>query len=227
MERYSLTFKVIHLLSGLLLFGLLILGYYMVGLDDEQQLIAFYEAHKSIGVLLLGVIMLRLSWRILFGIPKRVKTHTRFEKVLSRSTHLLLYVFMFAMPVSGWLMSNAAGFSVPFFGLFDLPNLIEKNENMMNLTQLVHKYIALGLLTIVALHIVGALKHHFVDHDETLKRITYSRLGLSGGALIAIFASILWITPLLLWSLGPEPQGDAHAAAHDSADEAISTHQGH
>jgi len=217
MDKYSLIFKTIHFLSAFLVFTLLILGFYMLGIENEEQLILFYNTHKSLGVIVFALVLLRIGLRVSNDRPDSLSTHTRWEKSLSRTTHWSLYFLMLTMPISGWIMSNAAGFSVPFFGMFELPDLIDKNDQILPLTQLIHKSLALILLSLLALHLAGTIKHHFLDRDDTLKRMTSVNLGLSGGSIIAILTGILWVTPLFLWVTGTGSENATHSTAHGAA----------
>jgi len=187
----------------------------MTGIEEEEKLIMFYETHKSIGIVLLVFVILRAGLRFITGVPASLKTHTNLVMKLSRFAHWTLYILMLAMPVTGWLMSNAAGFAVPFFGLFDLPDLVDKDQELMELMQAIHQFLAVALLFLIGLHIIGALKHHFIDKDETLQRMTSIRLAMSGGAAVALIAVILWVTPVLLWLSGTGEENAAHSSAHD------------
>jgi cytochrome b561 len=220
MNNYPSILKVAHFLSAGLVFTLLIQGIYMLGIADVDRLISYYDAHKSLGALQLGLVVLATAWRMRKGAPAKIRSHARWGKVLARSAHGFLLILLVAMPVSGWLMSNAAGFAVPFFGLFDLPNLVDQNERLMTSTQLLHRYLAWTLLAVVTLHIAGALKHHFLDRDETLKRMTSARLGISGGTIVALMAMAVLATPVLMWTANSDSPAATHDSAHSSAHEA-------
>jgi cytochrome b561 len=93
------------------------------------------------------------------------------EKLAARSAHLLFYGFMIVMPLTGWLMSSAAGLQVSFFGLFLLPNLIGPDPSVMHLLKEVHQWLGYSLIALIGLHSAAALKHHFINKDDVLRRM--------------------------------------------------------
>lgn len=220
MASYSFFYRVLHFSVAFLVFCLFVLGYYMVGVDDVEGIITLYEVHKALGILVLGSVFLRLCVRVWCGMPTIIMEHATWEKCLSRFVRWVLYILMAGLPMSGWLMTNAAGFPVSFFGMFELPLILEEDKGVLSVAQVVHKYLAFGLLIVVALHIVGALKHHFVDQDETLKRMTSVRLGLGGGFVVALISVTVWVSAVLLWGSGLGVQDSAHDATHSSAHDA-------
>jgi cytochrome b561 len=96
---------------------------------------------------------------------------SKMETLLARATHILFYFFLFAMPLTGWLMSSAKNFSVSWFGLFTWPDLIGKNERAFDLLKETHVTLSWLLLATAVLHVLAALKHHFWDKDDVLKRM--------------------------------------------------------
>jgi cytochrome b561 len=96
---------------------------------------------------------------------------SRIERFLARSTHIAFYVLLFAMPLSGWLMSSAKNYSVSWFGLFTWPNLIGPNDGSFDVLKGTHYWLSNVLFAIVILHVLAALKHHFWNKDDVLKRM--------------------------------------------------------
>jgi cytochrome b561 len=96
---------------------------------------------------------------------------TPLERLVSRSTHIAFYVLLFAMPLTGWMMSSAKNYSVSWFGLFTWPNLIGKSQSAFKLLQTTHHALSDVLFAIAVLHILAALKHHFWDKDDVLLRM--------------------------------------------------------
>jgi cytochrome b561/polyisoprenoid-binding protein YceI len=150
--------------------------------------LAVLARHKSIGITILGLAALRLLWRWLNPtppLPYNLKPH---ERILARFTHAALYVLLFAMPVTGWMMSSARGFAVSWFNLYQLPDLVPKSERVYDAMVTTHAALAIALALTVALHIAGALKHHFVLKDDTLRRmLPFGRitLAVAAGAMLA------------------------------------------
>jgi cytochrome b561 len=127
--------------------------------------------HKSVGITILALALLRLTWRWFNPTPALPPTLKSWERSLARATHVLLYVLLFAMPLSGWTMSSARGFPVSWFGFFTLPDLVPKNKALYNALVLTHISLSYVLYAVVALHVAAALKHHFMLRDDVLRRM--------------------------------------------------------
>ncbi|MEX5566127.1 cytochrome b [Pseudophaeobacter sp. 1A16562] len=222
MQQYALPLKVVHFCVAFLVLGLLALGLYMKGVQVIEDLIFYYNLHKSLGVLLLGLMIVRIFMRKIFGAPANLDGHSDLELNLARLVHFAFYALLVAMPFSGWLMSNAAGFSVEFFGVFALPDLLGKDDELMVILQDVHFSVGVALFAIILLHVIGLVKHHFFDRDETLSRMTSSKLNasLGSGVIAAVFFVLLIVAYLWVSGLGVhnDTHGDAHGAAHEAAD---------
>ena len=170
--QYGIPSISLHWLMAILIITQLSLGLYMVGLPVSIQKLKFYAWHKQIGILILMIVIIRLSWRLL-NITPTLSLLPWWEKFAARSVHWALYIFMFFLPITGWLLSSAAGIPPSFFGLFVLPNLIAPNEELRYLLTETHEILAYSLIAILCLHIAAALKHHFIDKDNILRRMFY------------------------------------------------------
>jgi cytochrome b561 len=115
--------------------------------------------------------VLRLLWRLKNPAPELPSGMTPLERRLARGTHIAFYVLLFAMPLTGWLMSSAKNYSVSWFGLFTWPDLIGKNEHAFDLLRSTHHLLGKVLFAIAVLHILAALKHHFWNKDDVLRRM--------------------------------------------------------
>src|SRR6202012_2220286 len=115
--------------------------------------------------------ILRLLWRLKSTPPPLPAGMSRIEQLAARSTHVVFYVLLFAVPLSGWLMSSAKNYSVSGFGLFTWPNLIGKNEAAFDLLKTTHDTLSDVLFAVAVLHILAALKHHFWNRDDVLVRM--------------------------------------------------------
>lgn len=140
-------------------------------LENGPNKFFWYGLHKSFGISVLILVCLRLMWKLKNSRPMLPDSLTVLEKHLVKIAHALLYVMMFAMPLTGWLMSSAAGFSVSFFGLFILPDLIAPNRELVDLFKELHGFCAYFLIALVALHAIAALSHHFYHKNNVLRRI--------------------------------------------------------
>jgi len=168
-DHFGLIAIVLHWLMAIIIIGLLILGLYMVRLPISLEKLKLYGWHKEYGLLVLGLVIVRLSWRIINTTP--VLALAWWEIIAARAVHWLFYIFMFAMPITGWLITSAAGLPASFFGLFVLPNLIAPNNQELLFFQSVHEYLGYGLIITIILHASAALKHHFINKDDILKRM--------------------------------------------------------
>jgi cytochrome b561 len=127
--------------------------------------------HKSLGLTILMLAVVRLAWRWMNPVPD-LTTETRpWERLLAKLSHLLLYALIFALPLSGWLMSSAKNYPVSWFRLFQFPDLVAPDERLFQQMRELH-HLLFGVLVVVALlHIAGALKHHFIDRNDVLRRM--------------------------------------------------------
>jgi cytochrome b561 len=127
--------------------------------------------HKSLGLTILMLAVVRLAWRWMNPVPD-LTTETRpWERLLAKLSHLLLYALIFALPLSGWLMSSAKNYPVSWFKLFQFPDLVAPDERLFQQMRELH-HLLFGVLVVVALlHIAGALKHHFIDRNDVLRRM--------------------------------------------------------
>jgi cytochrome b561 len=169
--QYGLVAILFHWLMALLVVLMLCLGLYMVTLPIGVTKLKLYGWHKQIGALILGLVFLRLFWRFVNIVPIFPAHMPNWQRFAARSVHGLLYFFLFALPLTGWLLSSAAGLSVSFFGLFLLPDLISPDENLRHLLTTMHNCLAFTLIAVLFLHIAGALQHHFIDKDDILLRM--------------------------------------------------------
>jgi len=139
---------------------------------DAIDQLALWANHKSVGMTILLLAIIRVGVRITSAPPKLPNTMPDWQKTASHLSHILLYSFLFALPLTGWLMSSATAYSVSWFNLFAFPDLVTPSEELAGRLQSTHHFLAKALVGIAGLHILAALKHHFVDKDDVLKRMT-------------------------------------------------------
>ncbi len=169
-QHYTRTAVFLHWLVALGLFGTFALGFYMHDLPLSPSKLQFYAWHKWAGVSLFMLIVIRLAWRLSHPAPRLPDMHPVL-RFLANAAHVLLYVLMVAIPVSGWLMSSAQGFQVVWFGIVPLPDLIAKNAALGEFLKDTHGVLNYTFLAAVIAHIGAALKHHFINHDTVLARM--------------------------------------------------------
>lgn len=168
---YTKTAKALHWLMAILLFGLLALGFYMHDLPLSPDKLKLYSWHKWAGVTAFLLVGFRLLWRLAHRPPALPESMPKLMQFAAHAGHLMLYLLMIAIPLTGWLMSSAKGFQTVYFGVLPIPDLLDKNKEVGDLLALVHKSLNLLFIAVLAGHIGAALKHHFIDKDDILTRM--------------------------------------------------------
>ncbi len=160
--------------------------------DDGSKFtqLALLANHKSVGITILMLALLRVGWRFLAPPPALPTAMPGWQILASKLSHCLLYILMFALPVTGWLMSSASAYTVSWFNLFELPDLVAPSTGLKETLLDAHHLLAETLFVLAAVHIVAALKHHVVDKDDILRR-------MMSPASLGVFAVLLLAT---LWS---------------------------
>jgi cytochrome b561 len=169
--RYSAVAKAFHWIIAALIVTQFTLAYLADDLPIGAHKLALLARHKSFGMTVLMLAALRLLWRLKNPPPSLPSGMTPWERKLARATHVAFYVLLFAMPLTGWLMSSAKNYSVSWFGVFTWPNLIAKNETAFDLLRSTHHILSYALFAIAVLHILAAFKHHFWNKDTVLLRM--------------------------------------------------------
>jgi cytochrome b561 len=127
--------------------------------------------HKSIGITILALAALRLIWRLLNPTPSAPDDQRAWERGLARISHVILYALIFALPISGWLMSSARNFAISWFGVMQVPPLVLPDPRLFKQMDHLHHFLFTTLLVVVSLHVLGAIKHHYIDRDDVLRRM--------------------------------------------------------
>jgi cytochrome b561 len=127
--------------------------------------------HKSVGMTVLVLALIRVAWRFKHSPPPLPAEVRRVERFLAGASHISFYMILFAMPLSGWLMSSAKNYAVSWFGAFSWPNLIGPNEAAFKTLRALHHFLSNALIAIASLHVVAALKHQFWNKDDVLVRM--------------------------------------------------------
>lgn len=168
-KRYTKFAIGLHWLIALLIFSAFPIGLYMHDLKLSPTKLHLYSYHKWIGITVLMLAVLRVLWRATHKPPALVLA--RWQEIASSIVHGLLYLFILAVPMTGWLMSSAKGVKTVWLGILPLPDLVAKDKALGHLLSNVHTALNYTLLVLVGLHIAAALKHHFVDRDDVLLRM--------------------------------------------------------
>lgn len=246
--RYTAVAILLHWGIAAAIIANLIMGWWMHGAIDEShtqaRAVAAFQMHKSLGLTILALSLLRLLWRLRNPPPPFANHMPAWERLAARATHWVFYMFMLAVPVSGWLYvstqwRNDAALNVPtlWFGLFEVPHLFGLNQVSLALRELlagytgeIHELLAYSMASLLALHVLAALKHHLINCDQTLanmlpllaakkvntgdKHQPLRKLSLSLGSvgiLLAIIA-LAWVMFAPLNNAGSNRANTANAA---------------
>lgn len=165
--RYSRVARWLHWGMGLLIIGNLAGG---LAHDVNPQLII--PLHKATGILLLGLAVLRIVWRMIHPAPPLPADMGTGARALASFTHALLYALMVIIPLSGWVMSSAAEYPISFYGLFDVPKFnVVKDTPLWEVAHEGHEILGFVMIGLLVLHIAAALRHHFMLKDGMLARM--------------------------------------------------------
>lgn len=171
-NRYTGTAIALHWLLALgivIAFGMGLTMTSMAGISPTK--LKLFNWHKWLGVTLLALAALRLLWRLFHHAPPLPESVPRWQRKVAELTHYALYALMFAIPLSGYFYSLAAGFPVVYLGVVPLPVLIGPNPELKPVLKAIHFWLNMGLVALVVAHIGAALKHHFIDRDDILRRM--------------------------------------------------------
>ena len=174
--RYHGSSILLHWLMALIVFGLFGVGFWMVDLTYYS---AWYRTaphyHKSVGILLALLLLVRVFVLLKKGKPAALSSHSKAVQRVSKLTHLLLYLLLFFIVVTGYLISTADNRGIEVFNWFVVPGFGEFFDQQADRAGLLHEWLAYSLIGLVVLHALGALKHHFIDKDATLKRMWWTK----------------------------------------------------
>ena len=163
--------KTLHWLVVALILAMAWIGLTMGDLPNGPDKIATYALHKSIGISILALVVLRLGWRLYAGAPHAVAGTPGWQERIAALTHWALYVLLLAMPISGWVLNSSSGFPLQWFGLVNLPAIAGKNPDLHERAEQAHELMFWILVTLVLAHAAAAFYHHLFQRDATLARM--------------------------------------------------------
>jgi cytochrome b561 len=169
--RYGAVAQGLHWLIAALVLTMFGLGWYMADLPLGQQKLDLYQLHKSLGLTIFALVVLRLGWRLGHAPPPLPAALPAWERTVAKGAHVLFYVILLVQPLIGLVQSNAANFPVVVWGVLPLPALIGTNEALGETLVEVHELVARALLVLILLHVAAALRHHFILKDDVLRRM--------------------------------------------------------
>ncbi|WP_158815128.1 cytochrome b [Methylocapsa sp. S129] len=181
LRRYSRTAMILHWIIAVLILANIILVYIVDHLPDDYVR-PVIDTHKSIGITVLGLAILRLLWRYAHRPPPLPASYRPWERISASAVHIVLYVLIFAIPISGWMhdsaFKDAALYPMRLFGLVSWPRISlianvepQTKEFLHNLFGAAHRWLGYGLFGLFALHVIGAMKHQFWDREPELQRM--------------------------------------------------------
>lgn len=170
--RYTRTAVALHWLIAALIIATFFLGLTMVDMPGiTPTKLKYFNWHKWMGVTALALVAVRLLWRLTHPAPALPAAMPKWERIAAELGHLGLYALMFAVPLSGYFYSLAAGFKVVYLGLYPLPVLMEPNPALKPILKTLHYVLNMGLAALVSVHVLAVIKHHFFDRNDILKRM--------------------------------------------------------
>jgi len=172
--RYCWAMIVLHWLIGIVFIGQFVLGFVMVRTTSQRTSFELIQLHKSFGFLLLGLIVLRIAWRVGNAPPPLPRSVGTLERRTAPLAHFALYAFQIALPLSGWALVSVSTLEIPTmpFDLFVMPNLpLAESDAAESFWAAAHWYLAYAGIALVALHVAAALRHHFMLRDRVLTRM--------------------------------------------------------
>jgi cytochrome b561 len=170
-SRWGSVAQLFHWVIVALIITQFVLANMAANLPLGMAKLAVLARHKSVGITILGLAILRLVWRWMNPTPALPDTLKPYERTLAKVTHAVLYALLFAMPLTGWMMSSARNFPVSWFNLVQLPDFVPASRPLYDAMHATHEVLAWILVAAAGLHVVAALKHHFVLKDDTLRRM--------------------------------------------------------
>ncbi|MGI9373055.1 MAG: cytochrome b [Hyphomicrobiales bacterium] len=181
-SEFSRRTVALHWLIAIAIIGVFALGTYMEDLEASPFTFQLYAIHKSIGMLILPVALYRIWWRMKNGFPEPVGAYSHIEHLAAKVVHYVLILATILMPITGIMFSGAGGFGLAIFGLELVPanfvdgKAIAHNATVAGIGHTLHEAVSNVLMVAVGLHVAGALKHHVLDKDGTLRRMLGQRI---------------------------------------------------
>ncbi|MEM9439347.1 MAG: YceI family protein [Pseudomonadota bacterium] len=195
-KGYGAVARAFHWLTAILIVAVFLLGWYMSDLEPtDPDTFRLYQIHKSIGITILGLALLRLIWRVVQGAPDWPEHMAAWERLAAAAAHWALYGLILAQPIIGILHSNAANFPIVFWDSYEVPALMGPNEMIAGVLESAHELVADGMAVLILLHVAAALRHHLQLKDNVLRNMMPSP-GVAGG--VAVVALALLVPPFLL-----------------------------
>jgi cytochrome b561 len=170
-DTWNAPAKFFHWLIALLIFVQIALGLAAVGWPLSPTKLNLFFWHKSIGMTVLLLVTLRLLWRFTNPVPSLPPDTPAWEQRAAHASHFLLYAAMIGLPASGWTLSSASGVPFRIFGTIPLPAIVAVDQQTADLAKQVHHAFVYLLVLLLIVHVGAALRHHYVKHNDVLRRM--------------------------------------------------------
>jgi cytochrome b561 len=170
-DHYSPLAKLLHWMVALLVVALIVVGLLLGELPEGPVQNMAYDLHRSVGVLVFLLMVLRLANRLISGAPSPEPGLKSWERIISSAVHHLLYVLLLVQPILGWVATSAYGARMSFFWLFELPMATAKNEDLAEALFMAHSRMGYAIAGLAAVHVAGALQHYLFRRDHVLQRM--------------------------------------------------------
>ena len=170
-DRWGHVSQLLHWSIVVLIVVLGYLGLTMTDLANSPDKIRLYALHKSLGLTLLALVLLRLFWRVYAGAPRPLPGSPAWQERIATLTHFALYVLLLAIPISGWIFNSATGFPLQWFGMINLPAIAGRDAGLRELSATWHEWLFWALVVLALVHAAAAIYHHLFQHDATLARM--------------------------------------------------------
>ncbi len=171
-DRWGAVSQFLHWIIVAVLLVQAIIGLTLESVPKSPSYFWVFNTHKSLGLTLLALMLIRLAWRLYAGAPTPLASIPAWQRLLAKVTHGMLYVLLIAMPLSGWLFDSASGLRpLRWFGLFEVPKLVDPNTGLREIARDAHGWIFWALAVLILMHVGAALYHHYFVGDNTLRRM--------------------------------------------------------
>jgi len=173
-EDYGLIAKILHWLIAICMIGLIPVGWYMSGLSDERVLYwRLLDLHEAIGLSLFIIVPIKVVWRMFSPNPLPLRELSPWERRSARVVHELFIIAIVVIPVTGFLFVASSGEAVRLYDMITIPDIGRLPKGVRDMLSDIHYYVSYGCAALIAVHILAALKHRFVDLNDSLGRMTF------------------------------------------------------
>lgn len=172
--------KLLHWLIAALVLALLVVGFLMHDIEDFATRITVIQIHKSLGLVVLALLLLRAGWRLIDPPPALPAGMARWERVSAHLGHLALYGLLLVQPLTGLMSSFASGFPIDLFLVFDIPSPIDRDKELQRLAGTLHEVFAFAFIAMILIHVAAALRHQFWLRDGLITRMLPGRFRPAG-----------------------------------------------